>query len=148
MLLGEFLREHAGLSIRQQDLDALDVLTGKSVGYIDFNDAPSQNFEPSGDAFTSPFFYPIGYHNDDEVGLNLLPGHLDWDRLPVAHNDHTEVSDVSPMLADYVRRHLLSLEGDICDEEEDPHEDDSLIEAVATANEAFGEGFYMIGRFG
>ena len=76
MKLGEFLRDEAGLEIRPNDLHALDVLSGRNLGWIRFYDKPSQNFEAGGHAYASPFFYPIGYHNDNEVGLNLLPIHL------------------------------------------------------------------------
>ena len=142
--LGQYLQEVVGIHFRQNDLDALDILTGKTLGYIQFE---SQVFTDIY-AHLTPFFYAIGHLHDDELGVHLHPHYVEREQLIVAHNDHGMVRDCCPSLAEYITHHLRWLEASCYDEEENPNENAELAEAIALANAAFGEGFYQIGRFG
>lgn len=148
MKLGQFLSEQVGINFRQLDLHALDELAGKGIEDVQFYTGIREAFGDAGEPYTPPFFYPIGYYHDWEIGLHLHPDYLGWESLIVAHNDHTTISDEAPMLADYVFRHLLRLEGNCYYQQKDPKDDRRLVEAVGVANSAFGAGFYQIGRFG
>lgn len=149
MKLGQFLREVVGIEFRQIDLYALDKLAGQQVCDIQFY----ANLEESlgqieGISYTSPFFYPFGYYEKGELGLHLHPHYLDWENIIVAHNDHNDIFDQASTLADFIFRYLLKWESTCYEEDENPNDDDILIEATNLVNIAFGEGFYQIGSFG
>ncbi|MGK7924741.1 MAG: hypothetical protein AB4290_05705 [Spirulina sp.] len=149
MKLGQFLREEVGIEFRQIDLHALDRLAGQQVGDIQFYANLEESFgQRAGSAYTSPFFYPIGYYEDWELGLHLHPYYLEWENLIVADNDHTDICDRASTLADFVFRYLLKSESICYEDDEDPNDDETLVEAESIVNGAFGEGFYQIGRFG
>lgn len=96
--LSEYLRESMGLPFRQLDLKALDFLCGKTIGNLHFDaglDIPYQ----APYAYTTPFFYPIGYTYGADIGFHLHPEYLGWENLVVAHSDHGKV------LMDLCRQH-------------------------------------------
>ncbi|MEA5470716.1 hypothetical protein [Spirulina sp. 06S082] len=149
MKLGQFLRETVGIKFRQIDLYALDKLAGQQVCEIQFYANLKESFGQIEDrSYTSPFFYPLGYYERGELGLHLHPYYLKWEDIIVACNDHNDIFDRASTLAYFLFRHLLKWENICYEEEENPHNDETLVEATNIVNAAFGENFYQIGRFG
>jgi len=148
MKLGQFLREQVGISFRQIDLNALDKLAGQMIGDIHFYPDLTAAFYPQDDAYTTPFFYPIGRIHAEDVGFHLHPHYLNWEHLIIARNDHTILIEEAPTLYDFVYRHLLEKEAVFYEEEDDPAEDKAFLNWIEMANNAFGADFYRPGRYG